>query len=316
MDQMLAGYDERVAAHNRRGGRFAEGIAWTGADLVPLGEATIPMADQGFLHGDMCYDVPGVWDGRFFRLDDHLERLEASCAKLRLRLPMPRQELKELLIKMVQEGGYRDAYVEIIVTRGLEFVRFKRPEEVVNKVYCLATPYIWVQELKAQSKGGAAVVTRTVHRTPPRAVDPTVKNLQWGDLTRAWFEAQDRGAVYPLLPDGDGNVTEGFGYNVFVVKDGVLSSPSLGVLQGITRRTTAEIAERRGWIVRFEQVPIKSLYECDELFMTSTAGGIMPITTLDGTPVGNGSVGPVTQAIWEDYWKLHYNDQYSFEVTY
>lgn len=159
-------------------------------------------------------------------------------------------------------------------------------------------------------------MTRTVRRTPPGAFDPTVKNLQWGDLTRAWFEAQDRNAVYPLLPDGDGNVTEGFGYNVFLVKNGVLSTPSLGILHGITRRTAAEIAERKGWTVRFEQVPLKSLYECDELFITSTAGGIMPLTTLDGQPVGDGNVGPVTQAIWEEYWKLHYDNHYSFEVIY
>lgn len=154
LNPILAEYKRRVSAHFERAGRFADGIAWSGGNLVPLGEATIPMADQGFLHGDMCYDVPAVWDGRFFRLDDHLERLEASCAKLRLRLPIPRQELKKILIRMVQEGGYRDAYVEIIVTRGLEFVRFKRPEEVVNNLYCLATPYVWVQELEDQAKGG------------------------------------------------------------------------------------------------------------------------------------------------------------------
>lgn len=309
-------FAQRSAALKASGSPYAQGIAWVDGEFTPLRDARIPLLDQGFLHSDLTYDVPAVWDGRYFRLDDHLDRLEASCAKLRLRCPLPRAELRALLVDMVSRSGLRDAYVEIIVTRGLSFVRERNPDELTNNLYCLAQPYVWILPPEAHETGAPAVVTRTVRRVPPGAYDPTIKNLQWGDFTRGLLEASDRGAVYPILPDGDGNITEGSGYNVFLVKDGVLSTPRRGVLEGVTRKTVLEIAQAKGWTARVEEVPVEACYGCDELFFCSTAGGIMPITELDGKPIGGGQVGPVTRAIWEAYWALHYDPKFSFAINY
>jgi len=321
MDEMISSYRARKAALEKSSNPFAQGIAWVEGTLVPLYEARIPLLDQGFLHSDLTYDVPAVWDGRYFRLDDHLSRLEASCAKLRLRSPLPRDKIRQLLIKMVARSGIRDAYVEIIVSRGFTSVREARfGETSQNNLYMFVMPYVFVMEPEEQGskdgKGGDAVITRTVRRTPPGSMDPTIKNLQWGDLTRGIFEAADRGSTYPILTDGDANVTEGSGYNIVLVKDGVLYTPDRGVLEGVTRKSVMDVARANGIEVRLQVVPVELAYACDELFMCTTAGGIMPITSLDSQPVGDGKAGPVTMKIWYGYWAMHYDPAYSFAVDY
>ena len=312
---LLDTFELRRASHALKTGPFVEGAAFVRGEFVPASEATVPLFDYGFLRSDLTYDVPAVWNGRFFRLDDHLARLARGCAKLRLNPPMSTPEIREMLIELVRLTELRDAYVDVIVTRGAapkgqRDVRLAKPA-----IYAFVVPYIWILPLAMHEIGGSAVVTREVSRTPPGAMDPTIKNLQWGDLSRGFFEAFDRGASLPLLPDGEGNITEGC-YNIFTVHDRTLRTPARGVLEGVTRMTAMEIAQAEGWTVRMEDVPVASLYDADEIFLSSTAGGIMPITTLDSQPVGGGQVGPVTRRIWERYWDLHADPLLSFAIDY
>lgn len=317
MEKVFAGYRARQAVLEASTSPFAKGIAWVEGQLVPLQEARIPLLDQGFMHSDLTYDVPSVWDGRFFRLDDHITRLDASCKKLRLRLPLPREEVKKILVEMVAKSGIRDAFVEIIVTRGLKGVRGARPDELLNNsLYMFVQPYVWVMEPEMQPTGGKAIVARTVRRIPPGSIDPTVKNLQWGDLVRGLFEAADRGALYPFLTDGDANLTEGSGFNIVLVKNGILYTPERGVLQGISRKSVIDVAKAKGYEIRVEFVPIEMAYQADEIFMCTTAGGIMPITELDGNPVRDGKLGPITKDIWDGYWDIHYDPKFSFEIDF
>ncbi|KAJ5091105.1 D-aminoacid aminotransferase-like PLP-dependent enzyme [Penicillium alfredii] len=302
MQQVFAGYHARQTVLESSNNPFAKGVAWVEGELVPLAKARIPLLDQGFMHSDLTYDVPSVWDGR--------------CTKLRLNLPLPREKVKRILVDMVAKSGIRDAFVELIVTRGLKGVGRSKPEEIVNKLYMFIQSYVWVMEPEEQLVGGHAVIARTVHRIPPSAMDPRVKNLQWGDLVRGLFEAADRGASYPILTDGDGNLTEGSGFNIVLVKDGVLCTPDRGVLEGITRRSVIDVAQSDGLDTRVEGVPIDMAYHCDEVFMSTTAGGIMPITSLDGRPVNGGQIGPITKTIWDGYWAMHYDPGYGFEIDY
>ncbi|KAE8337217.1 hypothetical protein BDV24DRAFT_154538 [Aspergillus arachidicola] len=287
MQKVFAGYAARQAVLEASNNPFAKGIAWIEGEYVPLSEARIPLFDQGLMHSDLTYDVPSVWYGRFFRLDDHLTRLEVSCEKLRL----------EILVDMVAKSGIRDAFVELIVTRGLKGVRGTRPEDIVNRLYI-------------------AIVARTVRRVPPGAIDPTIKNLQWGDLVSGMFEASDRGATYPFFTDGDAHLREGSGFNIILVKDGVLYTPDRGVLQSITRKSALDAARACGIEVRLEFVPVELAYNADEIFMSTTAGSIMPIASLDGKPVNGGQIGPVTKAIWDTCWAMHYDPAYSFQIDY
>lgn len=316
MNQVFDGYAARKAALDKSDNPLAKGVAWIEGALVPLSEARIPLLDQGFMHSDLTYDVPSVWDGRFFRLDDHLIRLESSCRKLRLTLPLPQAEVRQILTDMVAKSGIRDAFVQVIVTRGLKGVRETKPEDIVNRLYMYIQPYVWVMAPEMQRVGGSAVIARTVRRVPPGSVDPTVKNLQWGDLTRGLFEAADRGASYPFLTDGDANLTEGSGFNIILVKDGVLYTPDRGVLEGVTRESVFDVARTHSIEVRIEVVPVELAYHCDEIFMSTTAGGVMPITSLDGNAINGGNVGPITKVIWDRYWALHYDPAFSFEIEY
>lgn len=314
--QVFDGYASRQKVLEASTNPLAKGVAWIEGSLVELSEARIPLLDQGFMHSDLTYDVPSVWDGRFFRLDDHITRLEVSCEKLRLQLPLPREEVKNILIDMVAKSGIKDAFVELIVTRGLKGVRGAKPGDIVNNLYMFIQPYVWVMELKDQAIGGSAIIARTVRRVPPGSIDPTIKNLQWGDLVRGLHEAEDRGATYPFLTDGDTNLTEGSGFNIVLVKDGVLYTPDRGVLPGISRKSVIDVANMNGLEIRVENVPVQMCYDADEIFMCTTAGGIMPITTLDGKPVKDGKVGEITKKIWDGYWAMHYDDKYSFEIDY
>lgn len=317
MDKVFAEYSKRQAVLEASNNKYAKGIAWVEGEYVPLAEARIPLMDQGFMHSDLTYDVPSVWDGRFFRLEDHLNRLQAGCEKTRLNFPIPRDEVRKVLCDMVVKSGIRDAFVQIIITRGLKGVRgFDRNVPFVNNLYMLVQPYVWVMDPPVQKVGGAAVIARTVRRIPPGAVDPTVKNHQWGDLTRGLFEADDRGATYPFLTDGDANLTEGSGFNVCLIKDGKLFTPQRGVLEGVTRKSVIDVARANGIEVRVETVPVQMAYDADEILMCTTAGGIMPITELDGKPVADGKVGPITRKIWDGYWDLHYNPAFSFELDW
>ncbi|KAJ5378196.1 aminotransferase [Penicillium cataractarum] len=316
MDAILGGYENRQAKLEACNNPFSQGIAWVEGGLFPLGEARIPLLDQGFLHSDLTYDVPAVWDGRFFRLDDHIDRLESSCKKLRLQLPLSKPEIKRILVEMVAKSGIRDAYVELIVTRGLKFVRQADPKDIVNRMYMFVQPYVWAMPPVLQRTGGKAIIARTVRRVPPGSMDPTIKNLQWGDLIRGLLEAVDRGANYPFLTDGDANLTEGPGYNIVLVRDSILYTPDRGVLEGVTRKTVLELAQKNGITTHVQVVPVEMVFQADEIFICTTAGGIMPITSIDGQTINEGEIGPVTKLIWDGYWNLHYSPTHSFAITY
>jgi branched-subunit amino acid aminotransferase/4-amino-4-deoxychorismate lyase len=318
MQKVFAAYDSRRTALEAtyHENQYAQGVAWVEGELVPILEARIPLIDQGFLHSDLTYDVPAVWDGRFFRLDDHITRLGASCEKMRLKLPLPRENIKQILEEMLVKSGIRDAFVELIVTRGLKGVREFRPEDMKNTLYMFIVPYVWCMPPAVQLTGGSAIIARTVRRIPPGSIDPTVKNLQWGDLIRGMHEARDRDAMYPFLTDGDANLTEGSGFNIIIIKDNMIYTPDRGVLHGVTRRSVFDAAKVHGIEVRCEVVPVELVYQADEVFMCTTAGGIMPITSIDAQTINGGEIGPLTKTIWDEYWRMHWDPAYSYAVNY
>ena len=223
---------------------FDRGAAYVGAQYVPIDEAKVSVLDVGFARSDVTYDVVAVWEGAFFRLEDHLERFERSCRELRLTLKPDRDEIASILMDLVRLTGLREAYVETLCTRGVDRTGVRDPRTFENQFLAYAIPYVWLFRPDDGTTGMDAVITRSVRRIPPVSVDPTVKNFHWGDLTRGLYEAYDRGAHYPILLDYEGNVTEGAGYNVFALVGGRLLTPSSGALEGITRRTVLELARR------------------------------------------------------------------------
>lgn len=305
-----------VAAQPPTDPRYADGCAWIEGEYVPIAQARIPILDAGFVRSDLTYDVVGVWKGSFFRLDDHLARFEKGLARIRLASPFSSDEIKGILFEVVRRSGLREAYVETIVTRGVPAPGERDPRKWTPRFYAYAIPYVWIVRPELQEAGTKAVVARDTVRIPPDSVDPTVKNFHWGDLVRGMFEAYDRDAWLPILTDGNGLVTEGPGFNVFAVVDGRLHTPKAGVLEGITRKTVIEIAEEAEIPVIVGALTVEDLYRANELFFTSTAGGVMPVTTLDGNSVGDGRPGPLTTQLRNRYWELHSDPRYALPVDY
>lgn len=295
---------------------FAAGCAWIEGQYIPIAQARIPILDAGFVRSDLSYDVVGVWEGAFFRLADHMARLEAGLERIRLRSPLPRSEIQDILFELVRRSGLREAYVETVITRGIAMPGERDPRKWEPRLYAYAIPYVWIVRPEQQSEGTHAVIARNTIRIPPGAVDPQVKNFHWGDLVRGLFEAYDRGASLAILTDGAGLVTEGPGFNVFAFTDKRLLTPRAGVLEGITRRTVIELAEATGVSVVVNDVPVEALHRASEIFFTSTAGGVMPVTVLDGLPVGDGRPGPVTMKLRRCYWDLHHDPRYASQVDY
>lgn len=296
--------------------RFAKGCAWIEGEYVPIAEARIPILDAGFTRSDLTYDVAGVWQGRFFRLEDHLDRLIRGCGQIRLTLPMPRDQVRGIMIETVRRSGLRDAYVQVIVTRGAGAPGERDSRTWTSRLYAYAIPYVWIVVPEMQEVGVDVIVAQHTRRIPSDSLDPTVKNFQWGDFVRGQYEAYDRGSSLAILAGANDLVTEGPGVNIFACVDGVLRTPDSGVLHGITRKTALEIAAEAGISLAVGDLGVGELSRASEIFLTSTAGGVMPVANLDGAPVGNGKPGPITARIRERYWALHSDPQFSFAVDY
>ncbi len=155
-----------------------------------------------------------------------------------------------------------------------------------------------------------------MQRIPPASVDPAVKNYHWLDMVQALFEAYDRGGETAITVDACDQVVEGPGFNLFVVRDGDLATPATGVLPGVTRRTVMELGHAHGWAVQAQPVSADAVRSADEVFITSTAGGVMPVTRVDNTVIGDGTPGPVTRTLRDAYWGLHDDPRYTLAVDY
>ena len=283
---------------------FPPGTAYMDGRFCPLSEAKISILDWGFLRSDATYDVVHVWRRRFFRLEAHLDRFLSSVDKLRLRLPFGREGLRDILIECARRSGLDDAYVEMVCTRGRSPTFSRDPRDAVNRFIAFAIPFGWVAD-EDQRRRGLNLAIGTVTRIPPQSVDPTIKNYHSLDLVSGMFEAYERGADNVVLVNTRGDIAEGPGFNVFAVKDGALTTPEGGVLQGITRQTALELAAELALPAAEAPLSADALRGADEVFITSTAGGIMAVTRIDGAAIGDGRPGPVTGRLTELYWEKH-----------
>ena len=292
---------------------YADGAAYVDGEYSPIGEARIPLIDLGFTRSDVTYDVVHVWKGRFFRLTDHLDRFIEAYGKLRMELPETRDQIADILHRTAALTGLDDLYVNVTASRGPLPPGERNPLNCRNRLYAYAIPFVWIAKPEDQETGTDMIVGSPT-RVPMTSFDQTVKNYQWGDLTKSLMEAADRGAKIAVLLDGEGNVTEGPGFNVFAYKNGVLTTPDTGVLLGITRRTVLELADTLNVEARVEPLPVEDLRAADEIFVTSTAGGVMPVRSLDGEAIGDGTAGPFATRLRQLYWEAHDDPKFSEAV--
>ena len=286
--------------------RYEQGSAFVNGAYCGLHEATIPLMDYGFRHADAAYDVVSASKGYVFRLQDHLDRFDRSCDLFRLRNPYGQRDTARILDTLVKLAGTREAYIFWCVTRGLS-----RPgghhNDIAgyeNRFYAYVVPYRFIADDVKRTSGLDLMVSRKYIRIPQKAVDPRAKNFHWLDMQLSLFEAHDSGTDFSVLCDSDSFLAEAPGSNIFLIKDGVLFTPDRGCLEGITRQTAMDLAAEIGMPVRVERVHVEQLRNADEAFLSSTAGGIMPINRVDGRLLG-GTDGPgrLTTELHNLYWE-------------
>ena len=280
---------------------YRNGIAFIEGRYCPIEEARISILDLGFLRSDANQDTVSVWAGSFFRLDDHQQRFERNNARLRLNCPYERAERSEILAECVRRTGLSNAYVQMVMTRGRPPVGVRDIRKCDNQFYAFCLPYIWLAPEDQRRRGLHAHIS-DIQRVPPETIDSTIKHYHWLDFETGLLEAYDAGADTVIVVDRHGDIAEGPGFNVFIVERGRLATPAAGVLDGITRRTVLELcAELRiAWAT--EPIPPARVHAADEVFVTSTAGGLISVTKVNGRPVGAGTPGPITTRLTDAYW--------------
>ncbi len=293
---------------------FPKGHAWIDGNFVALAEAKISILDWGFLRSDATYDVVHVWKGRFFRLDKHINRFFESTKKLRMPCQMDRDELKKILAGCVEKAKLENAYVEMIQTRGMSANFVRDPREATPRIIAFAVPFGWILKQEDFEKGLDVLLTE-IKRIPPSSVDPTIKNYHWMDLVTGMLNAYEKGNDTAILVDENNNITEGPGFNLFCVDENGIFTPDYGVLEGITRQTVFDLAKELNIPISKKPISIEQLKNAKELFATSTAGGIMPITKVNGELIGDGKVGENTRNLHEIYWEKHMDSGWSVSIN-
>ena len=291
-----------------------EYTVWLNGEFIPRSEAKVSIKDAGFMGGYVVFDTTRSYNGKIFRLRDHLERFYRSLHYTRLDPGMTMDEMEELTLEVgrrnesVREPG-DDYCITQIVTRSDGVSDPPKP-----------TVCIWVYPLDIErytpllQKGIHLVISR-IRSFDPDQVDPKVKHKSRMSFSMAEREIQNADPdARALLLDAEGNITEGTGFNIFVVKDGVLRTPTeRSILQGISRMVTLELAEQLQIPMRQEDIQPYDLYNADEAFITSTPWGIMPVRQADFRTVGDELPGPMVnqlQAAWSEMVGLDIVDQF------
>jgi len=296
---------------------WSNGAAWMWGKLVPTSDAAIPVTDWGLTHSDIVYDVVHVWDGKFFRLNDYLQRFSNSLTKCHLSIDEKEDDIRVILHKIVARSQLKNAYVSFVASRGQPAVAGSRdPRDCANHFYAWCVPFVWVFTGDVIKRGAHIHVPENIRRIAAISVDPTAKNYHWGDFTQGLIAAKNAGYDNTVLLDPQGYVTEGPGFNVFMIKNGKAFTPRSGVLKGITRKISMELCAEHSVAVEEADISLDSLMEADELFATTTGGGIVPITRVNTHTFSNDVAGEITVNLQKAYWQLHEDSSMSESVDY
>ena len=280
-----------------------ERVAYVNGEMVREGEAVISIRDRGFLQGDAVFDTTRTFGHRIFRLDEHLTRFMESLKYMRIEPGLTKDDFVRLTMEVLNANlplldADDDYWVTQRVTRGVTVDGVDKPSVVIE---CVPLPF------KARARyyrDGIPVVVPSVRRTPPESNSPRAKVHNYVNLVQATLEVTSQGADnWPILLDTNGNLSEGPGSNLFIVKNGAVITPKEQyVLAGISRRVTIELAQELGIEVHEADIDLFDAYTADEAFVTSTSFCICPVSSFNGSPVADGSVpGPVTDRLTRAY---------------
>lgn len=272
-------------------------VVFVNGKYVPKSEATISVFDHGFLYGDGVFEGIRAYNGRVFRLSRHIRRLYESAKHILLTIPYSPEQLEQAVIRSVRENNLQDAYIRVVVSRGIGDLGLDPYNCRESQVIIIADKIsLYSQE---KYRRGLKVITVPTRRNICDALDPQIKSLNYLNNILVKIEARQAGVLEALMLDHRGFVTEGSGDNIFILRRGELRTPPayLGILEGITREVVMELAIQDNILVQEVPFTRHDVYVCDECFLTGTAAEIIPVVEVDGRMIGKGSPGPVTSRL-------------------
>ncbi|MCD6144998.1 MAG: branched-chain-amino-acid transaminase [Methanosarcinales archaeon] len=276
---------------------------YVNGNFVPQEQAVTSIYDHGFLYGDGVFEGIRAYNGRVFRLDEHIDRLYDSASAIMLDIPLSKDGMKEAILETLRVNGLTDAYIRPIISRGIGDLGLDPRKCEKPNVFIISQP--WDAMYGDLYEDGLTAVTVTVRRNAPESLSPNIKSLNYLNNILAKIEANYKGGDEAIILDVRGNISEGSGDNIFVVKNDIIETPPvMNNLRGITRAAAIEIAHDLGYTVNETDLGLFDLYTADEIFVTGTAAEVAPITVVDGRAVGDGSVGRITKALMQGFKRL------------
>jgi branched-chain amino acid aminotransferase len=269
-------------------------LIYIDGQFLPREQAKISVFDHGLLYGDGAFEGIRAYNGRVFRLMEHVDRLFDSAKTIDLTPPITKEEMAKVIIETLRKNNLKNGYIRPIITRGVGDLGLDPRKCEKPTVICIAVE--WGAMYGDLYEKGLVAVSVSVRRNDASALPPNVKSLNYLNNILAKIEANYKGGDEAIIFDTNGYVAEGSGDNIFVVKNGVvITPPTLNNLRGITREVVLEIAQSMGITVKEQNMGYFDLYAADEVFVTGTAAEVGPITVIDGRSIGTGRPGPITR---------------------
>ncbi|WP_366923176.1 branched-chain-amino-acid transaminase [Metallumcola ferriviriculae] len=266
--------------------------------------AKVSVFDHGLLYGDGVFEGIRAYHGRVFKLKEHIDRLYESARTIQLKIELTHEEMTEVVLETLRKNDLRDGYIRLVVTRGKGDLGLD-PRKCPNSlVFCIAAGIrLYPEELYEK---GLEVVTVATRRNVPEAMNPRVKSLNYLNNIMAKIEATMTNSPEAIMLNNEGYVAEATGDNIFIVKNGELITPPpfVGILEGITRNSVMELAEKRGIKVSEKVFTRHDIYIADECFFTGTAAEVIPVVKVDGRAIGDGQPGEMTRNLIADFREL------------
>ena len=279
-------------------------VTYVNGAFVPKEEAKISVYDHGYLYGDGIFEGIRAYNGRIFRLEQHLDRLYDSARYLMLEIPLPREAMREAILETVRRNGLQDAYIRPVISRGVGDLGLD-PRKCKTATVIIIVDTIQLYPKEAYERGLRAV-TATTRKTRPDALSPQAKTLNYLNNIMARLEANRAGADEAIMLTTDGYVSECTADNFFIIRRGeVWTAPAfLGILKGITRETVMTLARALELPALEKVFTLHDVYTADECFLTGTGAEIGPVTQVDDRPIGTGKPGPVSLRLGQAFREL------------
>lgn len=291
-----------------RGKAMSEQWIYLNGDFVKKDDAKVSVYDHGFLYGDGVFEGIRTYDGNVFRLDEHLQRLYNSAKSIMLGIPCTKEELTEIITQTLQKNHLRDAYIRLVVSRGvgnlgLDPFTCSSPQVIVIAEQLALYP-------KSFYEKGIEIMTVASRRSRSDVLNPKIKSLNYLNNILVKIEANLAGVSEALMLNDQGYVAEGSADNIFLVKGNVITTPPgyIGALEGITRNAIIELAQELGYTVKQEPFTRHDVYVADEVFLTGTAVEVIAVVKVDGREIGDGKPGEATNKLLKAFQELTVRD--------